>query len=397
MKKYAGQRAHIELIDDGDGWLAVEDIRLAPKPVDALPELVELFLLKYERTDLKDATGWSKRYLKVFNSVFSAAREKRLSGLRLKTFEWLAQYDLVPLDVDSAAKLKTAIAEHRAALETAVAALPALGNAPAAAEGDAWDDPVYIRGNPKTLGDDVPRRFLTALDPQARPFASGSGRKELAERTVAPDNPLFARVAVNRIWHHLFGRGLASSVDNFGVLGSAPTHPELLDRLATDFQRDGYSQKRMLKRIMLSRAYRMSAAGDPRADEADPGNELLHKQRLRRLSGESLRDMLLQFSGRFDDKMYGPSIPVHLTPFMSGRGKPGEQGPLDGAGRRSIYQIVRRNFPSPLFAAFDTPTPFNTIGKRNESNVPAQALILMNDPFVRAMRTLGGTRAGRKA
>jgi hypothetical protein len=230
----------------------------------------------------------------------------------------------------------------------------------------------------------VPRQYLTALAGSAAvPYPVGHcGRLELAAHVTDPKSPLFSRVIVNRLWHHLFGRGIVATVDNFGVLGQPPTHPELLDRLATDFQRDNYSIKRMLRRIMLSRTYQLSAASNPSGDERDPGNELLHKQRMKRVTGEALRDMLLQLSGKLDTKMYGPSVAIHLTPFMQGRGRPGESGPLDGAGRRSIYLAVRRNFLSPLEMAFDKPMPTSAIGRRNVSNVPAQALILLNDPFV---------------
>ena len=113
---------------------------------------------------------------------------------------------------------------------------------------------------------------------------------------------------------------------------------------------------------------------------------------LRRLEGECVRDAMLAISGRLDDKMFGPSIPTHLTEFMEGRGRPGSSGPLDGAGRRSIYLEVRRNFISPMMRTFDTPVPFTTIGKRTVSNVPAQSLILLNDPFVLSQARLWALR-----
>jgi hypothetical protein len=115
---------------------------------------------------------------------------------------------------------------------------------------------------------------------------------------------------------------------------------------------------------------------------ADPLNVLLHRQNVRRLEGEIIRDQLLAVSGRLDLTLGGPSVPVHLTSFMEGRGRPGGSGPADGAGRRSLYLEIRRNFLSPMLLAFDAPIPFNTMGRRSVSNVPAQALILMNDPFV---------------
>jgi cytochrome c553 len=256
--------------------------------------------------------------------------------------------------------------------------------APAIWEGTGVDENVFVRGSPKGPGERVPRRFLEALGGSG-PITSGpgSGRLELARTMTDPaKNPFIARVAVNRIWHHLFGRGIVASVDNFGVLGEAPTHPELLDYLAEHFVRDGWSTKRLIRELVLSSSYRMASFADAAADQADPQNLLLHRMRLRRLEGEVIRDSMLAVSGRLDPTEFGPSVPVHLTPFLEGRGRPGKSGPLDGAGRRSVYQSVYRNFLNPFLLAFDTPIPFSTVGRRQVSNVPAQSLILMNDPFV---------------
>jgi hypothetical protein len=126
----------------------------------------------------------------------------------------------------------------------------------------------------------------------------------------------------------------------------------------------------------------MASNGSDSADAADPNNDLVHRQNLRRMEGESLRDSILAVSGRLDTTMYGPPVKVYLTPFMTGFGQPKDLGPMDGAGRRSIYQEVRRNYLPSMMLAFDTPAPAGTVGRRNVSNVPAQALILMNDPFV---------------
>jgi hypothetical protein len=174
---------------------------------------------------------------------------------------------------------------------------------------------------------------------------------------------------------------LVPSVDNFGVLGDEPSHPELLDYLAHGFVHDGWSLKRLIRRLMLSSSYRMSSQPQAAADKTDPLNALLHRANLRRLEGEAIRDALLVVSGRFDPKLFGPSVDVHLTPFMEGRGRP-SGGPLDGAGRRSLYTKIRRNFLPPMMLAFDMPSPFNTMGRRTVSNVPAQPLILLNDPLV---------------
>jgi hypothetical protein len=197
----------------------------------------------------------------------------------------------------------------------------------------------------------------------------------------------------NRIWQHLFGRGIVATVDNFGVLGEPPTHPELLDYLATRFRDEGWSVKKLIREIVLSQAYQMASVGADSADQRDPLNVLLHRSNVRRLEGESIRDALLVVSGRIDRTQFGPSVRIHLSPFMQGRGRPEKSGPLDGDGRRSIYLEVRRNFLSPFMLAFDSPLPASTTGRRNVSNVPAQALIMMNDPFVFEQCKLWATHA----
>ena len=247
-------------------------------------------------------------------------------------------------------------------------------------EGSGVDEHVLLRGSHQSPGPLVERRFLEVFAGRA-PIAStpGSHRRELAEAFV--DNPLFARVAVNRVWHHLFGRGIVRSVDDFGVMGDEPTHPRVLEHLASWFVEDGYSIKELVRRIVLTDAYQRSGARDPRAANVDPDNLWLSYRAPRRLDAEALRDALLVASGRLERTPYGAPVPIHLTEFLEGRGRPAG-GPLDGAGRRSVYLAVRRNFPLPLFAVFDFPSPAAPVGRRSVSNVPSQSLTLMNDPFV---------------
>ena len=256
--------------------------------------------------------------------------------------------------------------------------------APVMFEGNGVDENVLIRGTPKNPGERVPRRLLESIaGGRAVDYGYGSGRLELSRQITDAANPLTTRIIVNRVWHHLFGRGLVPTTDNFGVLGEKPSHPELLDHLAARFaQEHGWSLKKLMREMLLSRAWQMeSRPADARAEQLDPQNILLHRANVRRLESESIRDGMLTVSGRLDAKLGGAPVPVHLTAFMDGRGKPAS-GPLDGAGRRSLYTTVRRNFLPPMMLGFDTPIPFTTVGRRNVSNVPAQALILMNDPFV---------------
>jgi hypothetical protein len=179
------------------------------------------------------------------------------------------------------------------------------------------------------------------------------------------------------------------SVDNLGQLGDRPSHSALLDRLARDAVGDGWSCKRLIRRIALSSTYAMASVdADPRAAAADPDNALLHRQNLRRLEAEPLRDALLAFGDRLDERRFGPPVPVPLADGENARGKPAVAGPADGRGRRSIYLAVPRNFLDEFLLAFDLPTPFATVGARNVSNVPAQSLALFNDPFVQGMSRL---------
>ncbi len=260
-------------------------------------------------------------------------------------------------------------------------------------DGTGIDEHVLIRGDAGSPGELVPRRSLEAFGGAAAvPRETGSGRLELARSLVEPKNPLVARVAVNRVWHHLFGRGLVPSVDNFGVLGVECSHPELLDHLAQRFVRDGWSIRRLLRRLLLSSTYRMASTANADAERVDPTNRLLHRANVRRLSAEAIRDAMLAVSGSLSDEMGGKSVPLHLTPFMDGRGRP-ESGPLDGEGRRSLYLAVRRNFLSPMFLAFDFPIPFTARGRRDVTNVPAQALTLMNSPLVTELAARWAARA----
>ena len=256
--------------------------------------------------------------------------------------------------------------------------------APAAFDGNGVDESILVRGVAKNTGDLVPRRFLEAIAGNAQSAypADSSGRLRLARDILSHDDPFPARVMANRVWQHLMGTGIVPTVDNFGVLGQRPSHLELLDYLAGTFRGEqGWSVKKLVRSIVLSRTYQLSSFPDPKAEQADPQDLLLHRMPVRRLEAEAIRDEILAVSGRLDRNVGGPSVDVYVTEFMEGRGRPAG-GPLDGDGRRSLYIKIRRNFLSPMLLAYDMPAPSATIGRRSVSNVPAQALILMNDPFV---------------
>jgi Protein of unknown function (DUF1553)/Protein of unknown function (DUF1549)/Planctomycete cytochrome C/Concanavalin A-like lectin/glucanases superfamily len=241
--------------------------------------------------------------------------------------------------------------------------LPTPTRVPGVIEADAKDAPMFVQGDHKKPGDVVQRRFLEVLDPQ--PFqTTNSGRLELAERIAdMQKNPLTARVIVNRLWHHVFGRGLVPSVDNFGKLGDLPSHPELLDLLAQRFVDSGGSIKHLLKAMVLTKTFRRSSQAAPANAALDSENRMLSHFPLRRLEAESIRDSIVALTGKFDSKLYGQPIDSNVE-------------------RRSVYVNVIRNKLDPFLTTFDAPVPFSTRGKRDSTNVPAQSLSLLNDPNV---------------
>ena len=227
----------------------------------------------------------------------------------------------------------------------------------------------------------VERRLLEALEGSAI-SDPGSGRLQLAREITDSKNPLTARVHVNRLWHHLLGRGIVATTDDFGVQGQRPTHPELLDFLASRLIEHGWSVKRAVRGIVTSETYQMSSAVAQPTEDSDPSNMWLSRARVRRLEAEAIRDTLMRIADRLDVKLEGNSVPVHLTEFLEGRGRPGKSGPADSEFRRSIFIAVRRNFLIPMMSTFDAPNPFSSMGRRNVSSVPAQSLTLMNDPLI---------------
>jgi hypothetical protein len=248
------------------------------------------------------------------------------------------------------------------------------------------DGHIHIRGGVRNLGPQVPRGFLrVAMSADAPPPAipeGASGRLELANWIASADNPLTARVAVNRLWHHLFGRGLVRTVDNFGQTGEAPSHPDLLDFLASRLVADGWSLKRAIRQMMLSRSYQMAASGDA-GMSVDPENRLLWRARRRRLSAEALRDAILAISGQLDRQRGGLTI-RKLQQY--------DHNYAFDTRRRSVYVPAFRNSILPLFEVFDAANANLVVGARNVSNLPTQALYLMNSPFLLEQSAHAATR-----
>jgi mono/diheme cytochrome c family protein len=227
---------------------------------------------------------------------------------------------------------------------------------------------VFIRGNPNNQGAEIPRQFLAILSGENRtPFTQGSGRLELAQAIASKDNPLTSRVMVNRIWRYHFGQALVRTPSDFGTRGELPTHPELLDYLATQFMDNGWSIKKLHKMIMLSSAYQQSSDYIPKSFSADPENRLVWHMNRRRLDLEQLRDSLLFASGKLDAKMGGPSVELTTMPYTT---------------RRTVYGFIDRQNLQGLYRTFDFASPDATSAQRFSTTVPQQALFMMNSPFI---------------
>ena len=230
---------------------------------------------------------------------------------------------------------------------------------------------IYIRGNPNNKGEEVPRRFLQVLASDNRqPFADGSGRLELARAIIDRRNPLTARVIVNRVWQWHFGHGLVRTPSDFGSRGEAPTHPELLDHLATWFMENGWSLKKLHALILASATYQQSSgasADNATARQRDPENKLLWRMNRQRMDFESLRDAMLAASGQLDVKMGGVPDEITSWPF---------------ARRRTVYGYVNRAKLAAEFLTFDFANPDAHVAERYQTTIPQQSLYLMNNPFV---------------
>tara|TARA_R110002111_G_scaffold227346_2_gene288958 strand:+ start:94176 stop:97574 length:3399 start_codon:yes stop_codon:yes gene_type:complete len=275
-------------------------------------------------------------------------------------------------------KLQQKVQELNAALDKARAEAPVeLAQMLSLEDAEQIIEPrVFKRGNPGTPAQSIQRRYLSFFDQvSAKPFTQGSGRLEFAKAIASPQNPLTARVIVNRVWQHHFGQGIVSTPSDFGIQGTTPSHPELLDHLASWFMQNGWSIKKLHRYILSSATYQQQSIANDAGEKIDPANKLLWRMNRRRQDFETMRDTLLQVSHQLDLKVGGKSI-NGIT--------------ADSNRRRTIYtSIDRQNVPG-LLRTFDFPSPDVSSGSRNSTSVPGQSLFLMNHPMVlKSARILG--------
>lgn len=301
---------------------------------------------------------------------------------------------------DSITRDRRAMNENMASLEKAIwhdqIFPPRIGRAFAVHDDKIEDMRITLRGNAHALGDRVPRGFIHAISPQGCPtiVSHESGRRQLADWIVDPANPLTARVAVNRIWQKLFGEGIVRSVDYFGRRGDQPSHPELLDYLASRFVSLGWSQKKLIRELVLSRTYRQSSASNATAAAIDPENRLLWRANRWRLDAEAIRDSMLLACGTLAPSQGGPAIPLEYVENV-GNTNPKDVNPPGfrlskyypmQLWQRTIYLPVIRSGPqagpAELRNVFDFTLPAICQGQRAATSVPTQSMFLMNSPML---------------
>ena len=381
---WRGDDVHLELATAKDAplqvrgqdlsWFGVRDVVVRQKGAGAPPSPdleVDAAVLAQTKSGPATREELAGAYVRAARRAVKRWGQGQSSDVEARFLDALLRDGLLPNTLSALTELSKSIAEYRA-LEADV---PLPTRVPGLAEADAFDQPVYVRGDPRQPGEAVPRRFLEVLD--AEPYRTGSsGRLELAGDLLRADNPLTARVIVNRIWHHVFGRGLVATPDNFGRLGALPTHPELLDFLARRMVERGWSVRDTVRFLLTSKTWQQASVPSSAARDTDPENEWLSHAHVRKLDAEALRDALLSAAGVLDTSMYGPGA-----------------GANSNSRRRSVYVQSRRNAPDLFLLAFDAPVPFAPVGRRATTNVPEQALALMNAPFVMDLAREWGERA----
>jgi hypothetical protein len=377
---YAGQVPDVaKYLGDGRSGVGVRAVVFHDEPRP--PERLSPFAEDFGAGDMPPTVS----FVKAVASAIDAWGEGRANDAQAELLDALVRLGLLPHQ--NTERLAVVVAEYRK-LESQV---PMPQRVVGVTDEESFDVPLYSRGDYRLAKGPVPRRYLEVLGgPRYKLSRRDSGRLELADAIASPHNPLTARVMVNRLWHHVFGAGLVRSVDNFGHLGETPSHPELLDYLASELVAKGWSLRALIREMVLSHTFRLAATTAAAVHATDPDNRLWSHALVRRLEAESIRDAILQASGRLDRTLFGLGVPVPASSFQDYVIAP---GPLDGAGRRSIYLEVRRNFPATFLTIFDAPRPLATTGRRNVTNVPAQGLALLNDPFVVQQAALFAGRA----
>ena len=433
LSALGGDKANYKLpwekaAEDPRSWFGITRVVIHSTDAPPKPELTHLTSL-WSEPEPASVDAVANRYRQRIFEAVDRWRNDVATADDAAWLDFLVKNGLVRNRPDESPRLQELMAEYRR-LEHA---LPVPRVAPGVADfGPGFDQPMLVRGDCTKPADPVPRGYLKVIEshfatlqgptlssphesdsdytdhtdksasrsaksvksavkklPVGHPrrkdessdfHAEGSGRLQLAGRIASSNNPLTARVMVNRVWKHLFGEGLVRTVDDFGQLGDQPSHPELLDYLAGQFAREDWSVKRLIRSIVLARTFQFSARPAPAAREIDPQNRLLQHYPARRMEAEVIRDCILSVSGRLNLSMHGLSVQPYREKENADRRL--FAGPLDGLGRRSVYVKVNLMETPKFLSAFNIAGGKVCQGRRDTANVPAQSLALLNDPFV---------------
>jgi hypothetical protein len=358
----AGKDAPLMVSNEPRSWFGVREAVIVKKgdptpPVETQDFLDPLFELT-ENAAPQSMSELSAKYAAAISAAVQAWKENSTTDAQASLLDMCLKQGLLSNRLDQSPNVHALVDGYRQ-LEAGIVTPTRV---PGLEETVARDQPLLERGDHKHPGAAVPRRFLEAIDPTPYQTAQ-SGRLQLAENLLRPDNPFTRRVIVNRLWHHLIGRGIVATPDNFGRLGIEPTHPELLDFLATRFSEQGWSIKDTVRFIVTSRTWQQASHPSELSQNVDPDNQMLSHAFVKRLEAEAIRDALLTVSGKLEPALFG--------------------GPEGGrSNRRSLYVGVNRNSLDPFLRTFDFPEPFSTVGRRDLTNVPAQSLTMLNDERV---------------
>lgn len=372
------QAKYQETLNDPRSWFGITRVYLHDVAGPPAREL-QGQLLVFE-TPAAGRDELAARYREILRSAIARWSADQATENDVFWLNSFLELELLSRHQKASEELSRLVAEYRALEENVQTPQRIAGMAD---QDDGFNVPLLGGGEITSPGELVPRAYLSQIEKlisKQNEDRVGSGRKHLADMIAHPANPLTARVMANRIWHYLFGYGLVRSVDDFGKLGNTPEHPELLDYLARRLIDSGWSVKSVIREIVTSDTFRQSPAVSAEAREKDPENRLFHRYPSRRLEAEVIRDSILWASGRLDPTMFGPSV----NPYRQGDVDRRKlyAGPLDGEGRRSLYLMVTRMGPAKMLELFNFPDPSTTRGRRDATNVPAQALGLLNHPFV---------------
>ncbi len=324
---------------------------------------------------------WGVKLTKLLRAAVQAWSVGECTDEDVRLLNDALQQKILPNGINASSEVAKLIATYRT-IEEKIQPDRTVGSAAEWNEGR--DERIGIRGSYTEQVDSVERGMIRLLGkPCERQNPLSSGRLDWVRQVTDARNPLTARVYVNRIWQYLFGAGLVQTPDDFGHLGELPSHPELLDYLAARFVENGWSTKKLIRDLVTSATWRQASVPSRLAMDIDPENRTWHHMPMRRLAAEAIRDSILTVSGRLDRTLFGPPI----EPFRTAEDSQKRlfKGPLDGNGRRSIYLEMTLMEPPRFLALFNQPIPKQTVGRRDVTNVPDQALALLNDPFVIAM------------